>query len=215
MGLFFIYSLKVALCLTAFYLVYKLLLSRETFFGFNRAVLLGMVGVSLILPLVRFTVDNVPEAVGGFIVVEDLVAQAVAADAPGFSVTAVQTCFIIYIIGVAFFFGREAWSLFCLRRLMRGGRVAGVSGGVRTIVVQGDVSPFSWMGNIVISEKDYADNPRCILMHELAHIVHPDHSPAFHALVRATLPHADALRVRMREFAGVTTLLAAPGEDDA
>ena len=140
MGLFFIYSLKVALCLTAFYLVYKLLLSRETFFGFNRAVLLGMVGVSLILPLVRFTVDNVPEAVGGFIVVEDLVAQAVAADAPGFSVTAVQTCFIIYIIGVAFFFGREVWSLLCLRRLMRGGRVAGVSRGVRTIVVQGDVS---------------------------------------------------------------------------
>lgn len=170
MGLFFIYSLKVALCLTAFYLVYKLLLSRETFFGFNRAVLLGMVGVSLILPLVRFTVDNVPEAVGGFIVVEDLVAQAVAADAPGFSVTAVQTCFIIYIIGVAFFFGREVWSLLCLRRLMRGGRVAGVSRGVRTIVVQGDVSPFSWMGNIVISEKDYADNPRCILAHERAHI---------------------------------------------
>lgn len=54
-----------------------------------------------------------------------------------------------------------------------------------------------------------------VIVHELAHRIHPDHSPAFHALVRATLPHADALRVRMREFAGVTTLLAAPGEDDA
>ena len=170
MGLFFIYSLKVALCLTAFYLVYKLLLSRETFFGFNRAVLLGMAGVSLLLPLVRFTVESAPEPVGGFVVVEDIVMQAVAADAPGFSVTAAQVCFAIYIIGVAFFACREAWSLLCLRRMLRGGRVAGRDGGVKTVVVKGDVSPFSWMGNIVISEKDYRDRPEYILLHERAHI---------------------------------------------
>lgn len=170
MGLFFIYSLKVALCLTAFYLVYKLLLSRETFFGFNRAVLLGMAGVSLLLPLVRFTVESAPEPVGGFVVVEDIVMQAVAADAPGFSVTAAQVCFAIYIIGVAFFACREVWSLLCLRRMLRGGRVVGRDGGVKTVVVKGDVSPFSWMGNIVVSEKDYRDNPEYILLHERAHI---------------------------------------------
>ena len=170
MGLFFIYSLKVALCLTAFYLVYKLLLSRETFFGFNRAVLLGMAGVSLLLPLVRFTVESAPEPVGGFVVVEDIVMQAVAADAPGFSVTAAQVCFAIYIIGVAFFACREVWSLLCLRRMLRGGRVVGRDGGVKTVVVKGDVSPFSWMGNIVISEKDYRDRPEYILLHERAHI---------------------------------------------
>lgn len=170
MGLFFIYSLKVALCLTAFYLVYKLLLSRETFFGFNRAVLLGMAGVSLLLPLLHFTVGSAPEPVGGFVVVEDIVMQAVAADAPKFSVTAAQMCFAIYIIGVAFFACREVWSLLCLRRMLRGGRVAGRDGGVKTVVVKGDVSPFSWMGNIVISEKDYRDNPEYILLHERAHI---------------------------------------------
>ena len=170
MGLFFIYSLKVALCLTAFYLVYKLLLSRETFFGFNRAVLLGMAGVSLLLPLLHFTVGSAPEPVGGFVVVEDIVMQAVAADAPKFSVTAAQMCFAIYMIGVAFFACREVWSLLCLRRMIRAGRVAGRDGGVKTVVVKGDVSPFSWMGNIVISEKDYRDRPEYILLHERAHI---------------------------------------------
>ena len=170
MGLFFIYSLKVALCLTAFYLVYKLLLSRETFFGFNRAVLLGMAGVSLLLPLLHFTVGSAPEPVGGFVVVEDIVMQAVAADAPKFSVTAAQMCFAIYIVGVAFFACREAWSLLCLRRMIRGGRVAECADGVKTVVAKGDVSPFSWMGNIVISEKDYRDRPEYILLHERAHI---------------------------------------------
>ena len=170
MGLFFIYSLKVALCLTAFYLVYKLLLSRETFFGFNRAVLLGMAGVSLLLPLLHFTVGSAPEPVGGFVIVEDIVMQAVAADAPKFSVTAAQMCFAIYIVGVAFFACREAWSLLCLRRMIRGGRVAECADGVKTVVAKGDVSPFSWMGNIVISEKDYRDRPEYILLHERAHI---------------------------------------------
>ena len=170
MGLFFIYSLKVALCLVAFYLVYKLLLSRETFFGFNRAVLLGMAAVSLLLPLVHFTVEDAPAAAGGFVVVEDIVMQAVAEDAPAFTVTVAQVCFLIYVAGVAFFLCREVWSLFSLRRMIRGGRHVSTDGGVNVVVVSGDVSPFSWMGNIVISEKDYADSPEYILVHERAHV---------------------------------------------
>ena len=39
MGVFFVYSLKVALCLIAFYLVQKLLLSREKMHTVNRSVI--------------------------------------------------------------------------------------------------------------------------------------------------------------------------------
>lgn len=170
MGLFFIYSLKVALCLTAFYLVYKLLLSRETFFGFNRAVLLAVIGLSLLLPLVHVSMESAPAGVAGFVVVEDMIVHAVADETESFVLTAAQAAFIVYVLGVLFFSCRWAWSLVSLYRLMRGGRVVDSSGGIRIIVVDGDVSPFSWMGNIVISAKDYAGDPRYILTHERAHI---------------------------------------------
>lgn len=41
MGDFFVYILKSSVCLAAFYLFYRLLLSRETFHCFNRIALLG------------------------------------------------------------------------------------------------------------------------------------------------------------------------------
>lgn len=170
MSLFFIYSLKVALCLAAFYLLYKLLLSRDTFFGFNRAAILGMDALSLLLPLAHVSAGVDAGGIGSFAVVEGVVAETVGGGAQVGVLTPVSACFAVYVLGVAFFAGREAWSLLSLRRLLRGGRVVGRYGGAKVVVVKGDVPPFSWMGNIVISEKDYADHPECILMHELAHV---------------------------------------------
>lgn len=170
MGLFFIYSVKVALCLTAFYLLYKLLLSRETFYGFNRRVLFGMMFTALALPLLRFHATSEVAVTGGFVVVEDFIITSVAAEAPLPVITTAQVCLLIYIIGVAFFLSREVVSLLSLRRLMHSGRVVSRDGGVRVIVVRGDIAPFSWFGNIIINEKDYAEGSREILMHERAHI---------------------------------------------
>jgi len=45
-----------------------------------------------------------------------------------------------------------------------------------------------------------------VIVHELAHIRHPDHSPAFHACVRSILPQADDRRRRLKAFSWVTTL---------
>lgn len=46
MGDFFVYILKSSVCLAAFYLFYRLLLSRETFHRFNRIALLGVIILS-------------------------------------------------------------------------------------------------------------------------------------------------------------------------
>ncbi|MDR2916830.1 MAG: peptidase M56, partial [Tannerella sp.] len=48
MGTFFAYSIQSAICLAAFYLFYKVLLSRETFHRFNRIALLGILTLSFL-----------------------------------------------------------------------------------------------------------------------------------------------------------------------
>lgn len=45
-----------------------------------------------------------------------------------------------------------------------------------------------------------------VIVHELAHRAHPDHSPAFHARVRSILPGADRIRQEMKQYAFVLAL---------
>ena len=55
MGIFFVYILKSSVCLTIFYLFYKLLLSRDTFHRFNRIALLSLIMLSVIIPFCEIT----------------------------------------------------------------------------------------------------------------------------------------------------------------
>ena len=171
MSIFFIYSLKVTLCLTAFYLVYKLLLSKDTFFAYNRFVLLGLCALSLSLPLAQVSTSNPSPVVAGFAVVETMVVSAEVYEPTSLDFSVTSLCFGVYLLGVLFFLAREIWSLFSLRRLISGGRVVENDGTMKVVVVKDHVSPFSWMGNVVMSEKDYADSPEYIIRHERAHVV--------------------------------------------
>lgn len=55
MGAFLFYLLKSGCCLVVFYIFFKLLMSRSTFFHFNRITLLvGLLGCTL-LPLIELT----------------------------------------------------------------------------------------------------------------------------------------------------------------
>ena len=177
MGLFFIYSLKVAFCLIAFYLVFKLLLSKETFHTFNRWVLLLVMVVSILLPWLKVTTADSTAIAEGMISLESIIASAeVVNDDTQEGLSAIQLLFIIYIIGIAVFFLREVVSVVRLFRLIRRGtpltaEQAGVSQhGVRVVVMKNEIAPFSWFRHVVLSEKDFRENPREILTHELAHI---------------------------------------------
>ena len=179
MGLFFIYNLKVAFCLIAFYLVYKLLLSKETFHSFNRLVLLLVMAVSILLPWLKVTTAEPTAIAEGMISIESVIvsAETVNDETPE-RLSPIQLFFIIYIIGIVVFFLREVVSVVLLMRLIGRGtpltaqqaREAGVAYGVQVVVMKHEIAPFSWFRRVVLSEKDFRDNPREILTHEQAHI---------------------------------------------
>lgn len=173
LGMFFIYSVKVAVCLALFYLFHKLLMSRDTFHTFNRFAILSMMLLSLVLPLVHLSLDSEAGINRGTVALEGLVAQTVVADGGngvGEGLTLTQVLLATYVLGVVLFVGKALLSVGSLLRLIRRARCVEVRNGIRIYTMQGDISPFSWFRYIIMSEKDWQENRREIVLHEMAHI---------------------------------------------
>ena len=171
--MFFIYSVKVAVCLALFYLFHKLLMSRDTFHTFNRFAILSMMLLSLVLPLVHLSLDSEAGINRGTVALEGLVAQTVVDDGgngvgEGLSLT--QVLLAAYVLGVVLFIGKALLSVGSLLRLIGRARCVEVRNGIRIYTMQGDISPFSWFRYIIMSEKDWQENRREIVLHEMAHI---------------------------------------------
>lgn len=171
--MFFIYSVKVAVCLALFYLFHKLLMSRDTFHTFNRFAILSMMLLSLVLPLVHLSLDSEAGINRGTVALEGLVAQTVVVDGGngvGEGLTLTQVLLAAYVLGVVLFVGTALLSVGSLLRLIRRARCVEVRNGIRIYTMQGDISPFSWFRYIIMSEKDWQENRREIVLHEMAHI---------------------------------------------
>lgn len=176
MGIFFAYILKASVCLTLFYLFYRLLLSRETFHRFNRIVLLSLLSLSLFLPLVQVTTTEQTEVHRTVLTVEQLllmagqVSETAATQANAVSPSWIQVALLLYLVGIGVFLCRHLYLLIRLMMLVRSGRGEKMEHGIRLIVHSKEIAPFSWMRYIVISEKDLKESGREILIHETAHI---------------------------------------------
>ena len=107
MGVFFVYSIKVAICLVAFYLIYKLLLSRDTFHAFNRVVLLSVIILSILLPFIKISMESKSEDISGLATFSGLIMMSAEEAKPEFHFTLIQSVFSLYIRGVVFFLLRD------------------------------------------------------------------------------------------------------------
>ncbi len=178
MGIFLIYILKSAVCLSLFYLFYRLLLSKETFHRFNRIALLGILFLSLLIPFIEVTTAHQTELSQTVLTVEQLLMMAEAmnpaevtiAQPEELSISWVQVLLLFYLLGIIFFAFRNLYSLSRLLLLIKSGKRERLEGGIRLIVLEREVAPFSWMRYIVISRKDLEEDGREILIHEMAHI---------------------------------------------
>ena len=174
MGEFFVYSLKASICLTAFYLVYKLLLSRETFHRFNRVALLSMMFLSVAIPLIKITILPVHSSE----IVKNITMDGLIVNNMEYSVETnisssniLSIILLIYLIGCCFFLLRSFWGFISILQLIRNGEQTFIDNNIRlTIHKNNKIVPFSLMKNIAVSEPDMDEAGEIILLHEQAHI---------------------------------------------
>ena len=179
------YALKSAFVLCLLYVPYTLLLHRDSFFRLNRFVLLGVLLLSLVLPLCNvpwLSMDRQPvvhaaqmQMVEIGIPVNVLPQNDVVDEMAEASVSSSFTLFglltLIYIIGMAVVLLLRLWQMGSLRLQLRRGSLWRHSEDGITVYCHADrVAPFSWMNSIVISEEDYAESGREIILHETGHI---------------------------------------------
>lgn len=181
MSAFFVYILQSSVCLAVLFLFYSILLSRETFYRYNRVVLLVLIPLSFLLPLCHVPLFTESENVAAStaVVLDNLSVLNYVIDeteTPAAPVPiALVAAIVIYWAGVTFFIIRYIVTIVRLLRLMKSGRRVTDDEGRQIIVLPRSIAPFSWFDRIVLSEADYATHNREILLHESAHI-HKRHS---------------------------------------
>ena len=181
----FLYSVKSALVLTLLYLPYMLILRKESFFRLNRTVLLLILLLSLVLPLMNIhslSWDSQPVVqaarqqmveVGIPVNAGMLLPEvAVQGERNGIQVSWFHIVSILFVLGTLFVFFLRVSQILRMGYVIRTGSLWHQrEDGVMVYCHADDVSPFSWMDNIVISARDYNENAREILLHERAHVM--------------------------------------------
>ena len=169
------YDLKVAVLVAAFYMFYRLLLSRETFHRVNRAVLLLTAVASFLLPLCVVTVHKT-------VVLSQAPTALVTADLGAVSIAETETplwqtaVFAVFVAGVVVTLGHTLVGIVKVWRLISHSEQHREADGVVVCVTDRDVSPFSFYRYIVLSRSDYGTPPLegqgmvAILAHERGHI---------------------------------------------
>jgi beta-lactamase regulating signal transducer with metallopeptidase domain len=174
MGLFFIHIIKSSLCLVFFYLAYKVLLSRETFYKVNRFVLLLIIIGSVLLPFVELTVSQpavatLPTRLKNIETIilqkQPHVSQTEAVGGDNFY----TWLLFIYLSGALVQLFITVVNFIKIYRITHRAKKLSYEG-YQLAVADNEQSPFSWGNYIVISKADYQNQPEIIIQHELIHL---------------------------------------------
>lgn len=185
MGALLLYILKSTICLILFYLGFKALLSNDTFFRFNRWVLLVGIATCMLLPaikiqtseplLIQQPIIHLEKMIAG----EETVVTYLSDNNPEVDMIPVvtpakmidwgQIIALLYWAGFIFCLMTTLLSFRKMFVLIRSGRKL-QQGRYTLILVPSCVSPFSWGRYIILSEEDYEKHPDEILTHEMMHL---------------------------------------------
>lgn len=174
-----IYLIVSAISLALMVAVYRLTLSRTTFHGFNRFVLLATLALAAVIPVMHFqSISNRASAPINYMLGEIMVyadgtsgVNTMQSTESGSSISILSVITVVYLAGVIFCLLRIAIGILsseiiCHRRSRM------LADGTRLVITERNYAPFSWRNCIVISRKDYESNGAMIIAHEQAHVHH-------------------------------------------
>ncbi|MBR1492217.1 MAG: energy transducer TonB [Bacteroidaceae bacterium] len=169
-----LYVIKAAITLALLYSCFFLFLSKETFHRFNRCMLVGIMLVSLFMPMFHFTTSHPTTLNEEVYIVQNYIEH----DTPPIIVTAQQAQGITWIQALTWIYMAGVVLMLILTLVQATSLIRFMSSGVRHTDSQGntvilhnnDVPPFSIFRYIVMSVKDYESSRQYILTHEQEHI---------------------------------------------
>ena len=174
-----IYLIVSAFSLAMMLVVYRLTLSRTTFHGFNRGVLLCSLALAATVPFMHFQSVSEKAAAPFTYMMNEIMVYADATaqmnpeqtvqDAGSISWASVLT--LVYMAGVIICLFRVAIGVLSSEILCHR-RSRTLADGSRLVITDRNYAPFSWRNYIVISRKDYEANGAMIITHEQAHVRH-------------------------------------------
>jgi len=161
-----IYLLKSTIAISVLYAFYWLLLRNETYFGWNRVYLISSIIISLVSPLLHIPLfENAGEAINNVIQPAVISAQNnLIRQENSLSILS-----IIYISGAVFFTLKFLSKLSQIYYLFH--RFPKVKyNGFRAVLVDGDLSPFTFFSILFLSRSDYEKgNITEMIIHESTH----------------------------------------------
>lgn len=169
-----LYVIKAAITLALLYSCFFLFLSKETFHRFNRCMLVGIMLVSLVMPMFHFTTEH-PTTLNEEVYqmqnyIQHDTAPIIVTAQQARGITWIQALTWIYMAGVVLMLILTLVQATSLIRFMSSGVRHTDTQGNTVILHNNDVPPFSIFRYIVMSVKDYESSRQYILTHEQEHI---------------------------------------------
>ena len=165
MGAFLAYNLKISFCFILFYVLYKTVLSRNTFYEINRRVLFLSYLIILLMPFIDL---RTPQATGFYVFISGY-EQFFVQPSPR-QIKWTDIIVSVYLAGVLFFCLRYLYYTAKIVWLLLTGEKVQNRTNQRVVVTKSNIAPFSWMNHIVLSHVDFIENGEEIIAHESAHV---------------------------------------------
>lgn len=184
------YNLKLSICYMLFYIVYRLLFSRETFHRSNRILLMSICIFITLIPTISFEIDNTHNFLGKIheyqhalvevpkttveiasttsnLPIDKTIGKANKEFEKNINWTSILS--FVYLIGIILLFVKLISSFARIVKLIYKHEKIKLKKGT-LIILEKDIAPFSWFNYIFISQDDYNRNGEIIIRHEQAHI---------------------------------------------